>query len=194
MKSIYIFLFIFVTFTAQAQGILHTQGITKMDRGKDAMYDGDYLVADKLFKEALASIEKLPSQLVYFFGRNSYHLKRHKQAIDWLNKYIALKGTVGQYSDEAIKYLEQANLAYVESRSNEIEAVANQLNNEGRIDCPNDRVICPVCQGSGVVITAGSFELNYKICPYSGLEGILTCDEYNLYLKGQLDPKDKVRD
>lgn len=189
MKNFTFVILLLFTIAGQAQNIKNTEGLTKMDKGKDAMLDGNYENADKLFREALASIEKLPSELAYYFGRNSFHIKKHKQAIKWLNKYIELKGTSGQYSDEAISYLEQANMAYISVREREIDNTEIQLNQESRIDCPNDRVLCPVCKGSGVVITRGAFEAKYQTCPYSGLEGILTCDEYNLFLKGQLEPK-----
>jgi len=189
MKEIAFIVLLLSTFTSQAQNIQATQGLTKMDNGKDAMLDGDYQKANRLFREALASIDKLPSELSYYFGRNSFHLKKYKQSIDWLNKYIELKGTNGQYSDDAIKYLELANTAYITVREKEIDDTKTQLNSDGRIDCPNDKVICPVCRGSGVVITRGTFEAKYRTCPYSGIEGILTCDEYNLYLKGELVPR-----
>ena len=29
----------------------------------------------------------------------------------------------------------------------------------------------------------------YKTCPFSDNKGFLTCDEYNLFLRGELKPK-----
>lgn len=189
MKNFILSVFLLLAVITQAQNIQNTKGLTKMDNGNDAMLDGDYLKADKLFKEALTSINKIPSELTYYFGRNSYHLKKYKQSINWLNKYIELKGTSGQYSSDAIKYLELANKAYLIIRNKEIDNTKTQFNKDGRIDCLNDKVLCPACNGSGVVITPGAFNEKYQTCPYSGIEGILTCDEYNMFLKGQLEPK-----
>lgn len=173
------------------EGQIHsnTEGLTKMDRGAEAMMDGDYQKADKLLREALASIDKLPSELAYYFGRNSYHLGKHKQAINWLNKYIELKGTGGQHFDQTIKYLELANTEYLVIKQKEASEAGEQFQNNSRIDCEYDRVVCPVCKGSGVLIKQGPFEPVYTTCPYSGLEGMMTCDEYNLFLKGELKPK-----
>ncbi len=189
MKKLIFILLTALSISAQSQTIMHTRGLSKMDKGKDAMLDGNYQQADKLLKEALATIEKIPSELTYYFGRNSYHLKKHKQAIKWLNKYIELKGTTGQYSKDAIKYLELSNVSYLAVRKQQIDDTGSQLNDDGKFDCPGDNVFCPPCNGTGVIISTGTFDIKYKTCPYSGIEGILTCDEYNLFLRGQLKPR-----
>ena len=160
-----------------------------MDRGYEAMLDGKYEEADELLRFAMNNIGKLPSKLTYFFVRNSYHLEKYKQSIDWLNKYIELKGTNGTYFDQAVEYLELANKEYLEVRAKELQKTEELLEYSSRIDCPSDKVLCPVCKGTGVVIRPGTFNLKYETCNYSGIEGTLTCDEYNLFLKGQLKPK-----
>lgn len=173
----------------KAQEILNAQGLTALDAGIDALKDGKYLEADVLFREALDKIRKLPSKLVYYFGRNSYHLEKHKQAINWLNKYIELKGTKGQFYAEAVQYLDLANKAFLIERQKEVVQTEVQQSNDGWIDCPHDRVLCPVCKGSGVLITPGKFGALYQTCPYSGSKGTLTCEEYNLYLRGELEER-----
>ncbi len=187
---ILIFLSVFAHLSL-AQNPANTKGITSMDKGYDAMLDGEYDKADEMFRYAMKNIDKLPSQLTYYFGRNSYHLKRYKQAINWLNKYVELKGTSGQYFEETIKYLELANKEYLQIRDQEIAQTEQIFDNDSRIDCPGDKVLCPLCKGTGVVISTGAFELKYETCKYSGIEGIITCEEYNLFLKGQLKPKEE---
>lgn len=172
-----------------AQNFANTDGLTKMDKGSEAMLDGKYEEADNLLRQAMQSIDKLPSELAYYFGRNSYHIGKYKQAINWLNKYIELKGTSGQYFDACIKYLELANTEYLVVRQQEVSEVEEQFTTDRAIECEHDNVVCPVCKGSGVLITQGTFEQVYKTCPYSGLKGMLSCDDYNLFLKGQLQPR-----
>lgn len=169
----------------------NTAGYTKMDLGANAMIDGKYEEADLLLREALAILDKLPSELAYYFGRNSYHLGKYKQAINWLNKYIELKGTGGQYFDQAIKYLELSNTEYLVIRQLDASEAEEQIESNSYIECQHDNVVCPVCKGSGVLITSGTFDPVYSTCPYSGLDGMLTCEQYNLFLKGQLEPNQK---
>lgn len=172
-----------------AQGIIKREALTSMDRGIEAMEAGYYEAADQFFRDALSKMTKLPSNLAYYFGRNSYHLGKNKQAINWLNKYVELKGTTGQFNDEVREYLELANEAFKKQREDEIGRTQKQLTTQGYFDCPSDFMHCPLCNGTGVLITPGKFGAVYQTCPYSGLSGKLTCEEYNLYLRGELEKK-----
>ncbi|UXX78206.1 hypothetical protein N7E81_12645 [Reichenbachiella carrageenanivorans] len=174
---------------SSAQGIIKRDALTSMDRGVEAMENGYYEAADQFFRDALSKMTKLPSNLAYYFGRNSYHLGKYKQAINWLNKYMELKGTTGQYYDEVSNYIELANEAFRKQREDEIDRTQKQLTTQGYFDCPSDYMHCPLCNGTGVLITPGKFGAVYQTCPYSGLSGKLTCDEYNQYLRGELEKK-----
>lgn len=184
-----VFFFTFVYSASNAQGILKRDALTSMDRGVEAMESGYHEAADQFFRDALSKMTKLPSNLAYYFGRNSYHLGKYKQAINWLNKYVELKGTAGQYHDEVSEYLTLANEAFRAQREEEIGRTEKQLTAQGYFDCPSDYMHCPLCNGTGVLITPGKFGAIYQTCPYSGLSGKLTCDEYNQYLRGELEKK-----
>ncbi|MDP4679942.1 MAG: hypothetical protein NWS46_06195 [Cyclobacteriaceae bacterium] len=190
MKIIFTICLLSLFCSAIAQEVTDPKAVTSMDKGYEAMLDGKYEIADELLRYALQNIGKLPSQLAFYFGRNSYHLKKYKQSINWLNKYITLKGTSGVHFDESVQYLELANKEYLLVRDKEVEETEEILQTTTRIDCPGDRVHCPICKGTGVVISKGTFDLKYETCRYSGIEGILSCDEYNLFLHGQLKPKE----
>lgn len=192
VKSLFIAL-ILLSFgqITHAQGILKRDALTSMDRGVEAMEAGYYEAADQFFRDALSKMTKLPSNLAYYFGRNSYHLGKNKQAINWLNKYLELKGTTGQYHDEVKEYLALANEAFRKQREDEIDRTQKQLTTQGYFDCPGEFMHCPLCNGTGVLITPGKFGAVYQTCPYSGLSGKLTCDEYNLYLRGELEKKEE---
>ena len=57
------------------------------------------------------------------------------------------------------------------------------------IDCQNNRKVCPICKGTSVMIIETDVSKIYKTCPFSDNKGFLTCDEYNLFLRGKLKPK-----
>ena len=65
-----------------------------------------YFEADSLLKQIILNQESVSSEITFLFGKNSYFLKKYEQSINWLNKYLELKGEKGKYSDESIKFLE----------------------------------------------------------------------------------------
>jgi hypothetical protein len=79
-----------------------------MDEAVEKMDQGNYAEAEEKFIYVLNNIRGVPSDLTFFFGKNSYMLNKHKQSVDWLSKYIQLKGTSGQYSAEAADLLRRA--------------------------------------------------------------------------------------
>ncbi len=172
-----------------SQSIVKREGLSKMDQGYAAMLDGNYEEADELFRQAMGMLDKLPSDLAYYFGRNSYHIGKHRQAINWLTKYVQLKGTSGNHYDKAKMYLDRATLAFQEQREKQNDQTVKQLTNDNYYDCPGEIVICPACQGSGVLITPGKFGPLYQTCPISGLSGRMSCDKYNAYIRGELATK-----
>jgi tetratricopeptide (TPR) repeat protein len=162
----------------------------EMDSGVYYMNMGKYELADSKFKYVLASIKGVPSDLAYYFGKNSYLRGQYKQSVDWLNKYIQLKGTNGQFSEEAVQWLHKAETELLNIRAKEAEKTEQVLSSNYDIDCgPSGKVICPVCHGDHVIIKKGAFGDIYQTCPYCNDHGLLTCAEYNLLIRGELKPK-----
>ncbi|MBT1707414.1 hypothetical protein KK062_04240 [Fulvivirgaceae bacterium PWU5] len=162
----------------------------ELDSGVYFMDNGQYAAADKKFRYVLENIKSVPSDLTYYFGKNSFYQAQYKQSIDWLNKYIQLKGTNGQYSSDAIQWKKLAEAEYLKEKSKASQNVADVLSADYDIDCgPTGKVICPVCKGDHVTIKKGAFGDEYKTCVYCNEQGILTCEEYNLLIRGQLKPK-----
>jgi hypothetical protein len=180
-----------LVFSLMAFGQRPTEGqlSKEIDDAVALMESGQYDAADIAFRLVIGKMETLPSNLAYYFGRNSFHLEKHKQSINWLNKYIQLKGTKGRFYDDAVKYLQLAEEEYlIISRQNQ-QQMETELSS-GEYDCGGlSKMICPVCHGNGVVIKRGPFDLIYQTCPYSAGESFLTCEEYNLFMKGLLAPK-----
>jgi hypothetical protein len=154
------------------------------------METGKHETADAKFLYVLNHIRSVPSDLTFYFGKNSFLLGKYKQSIDWLNKYIQLKGTTGQFSNEAALLLKQSEAELLKEKKIEVKKAEEVLSESYEIDCgPTGRVTCPVCKGNHVIIKKGAFSDEYKTCPYCNEHGVLTCDEYNKLLKGQLKAK-----
>jgi hypothetical protein len=161
----------------------------KLDSAITLMDAEQYEAADKKFKLFLASIKSVPTDFTYYFGENSYHLGLNRQAVDWLNKYIQLKGTTGKFSEKAADFLKKAEMALLADRAVEVKKATEVLSKNFDIDCgPNGKVVCPVCAGSTVVVRRTYLGESYKTCAYCNKLGFLTCVEYNKLLRGQLNP------
>ncbi|MCU0357243.1 MAG: hypothetical protein MUE95_06665, partial [Cyclobacteriaceae bacterium] len=88
--------------------------------------------------------------------------------------------------------LKKAEKALLEERKVEAAKAKEVLARDYDIDCgPSGKVICPVCKGNTVIVSRGAFGNVYKSCPYCDQHGLLTCDEYNSLLRGELKPKNQ---
>ncbi len=148
-----------------------------------------YEEADQKIVSILKTVRSVPSDITFYLGKNSYYLSKYKQSVDWLNKYIQLKGTNGQFSQEAIDIKAKAEVELLKEREIESQQAAQVFSKDFDIDCgPAGKVVCPVCHGSTVIIKKGYFGNNYKTCGYCNKVGSLSCEDYNKLLKGQLQP------
>lgn len=177
-------------FQRQAEQRRRSEVMRHLDSGVYFMDNGQYQLADAKFQYVLENVKSVPSDLTFFFGKNSFHLNKFKQSIDWLNKYIQLKGTTGQYHQDAIDYLKKSEEAFVKEKSIQSEKAQQVLSANYDIDCgPSGKVSCPVCKGDHVITKKAAFGDEYKTCPYCNEHGILSCDEYNQLLRGELKAK-----
>jgi tetratricopeptide (TPR) repeat protein len=166
--------------------------LQQLDSAKLLMEETQYEAADKKFKYVLDNIKSVPSDLAFFFGKNSYLLGKHKQSIDWLTKYVQLKGTGGQHYAEAISVLQKAEAAYLDSRKIESKQIEEVLSRNYDIDCgPGGKVVCPVCKGTTVIKKTGVFGDSFKTCTYCNKHGLLSCEDYNKLIRGELQPQQK---
>ena len=173
----------------QQEQLKKTALLRELDSGVYFMDIGNYLAADKKFQYVLANVRSVPSDLTFYFGKNSYYLQKYKHSIDWLNKYIQLKGTNGQFSAEAVSWLNKSEAEFLKEKANATVRAEEILSKNYDIDCgPSGKVTCPVCKGDHVIIKKGAFGSEYKTCTYCNEHGWLTCDEYNRLLRGELQP------
>lgn len=174
----------------QQEQIRKTALLRKLDSAVVLMDEGNYTVADQKFKYVLDNIRSVPSDLVYYFGKNSFYLGRYKQSIDWLNKYIQLKGTTGQFSQDAVLWLKKAEAEFVKEKSREAQKAEQVLSVNYDIDCgPSGMVMCPVCKGDHVVVKRGPLGNDFRTCTYCNEQGLLTCEQYNKLVRGELSQK-----
>jgi hypothetical protein len=168
-----------------------TRRITqKIDSAVRLSDEGQYEAADALFRTVLKSIRSVPSDLTFHFGKNSFFLGKYRQSVDWLNKYIQLKGTQGQYSEEAMQWLSKGEAELMREHELEAKRASEVLSGDYYIDCgPTGKVVCPTCKGSAVVVKKNYFGEVYKECPSCHKLGYLSCDDYNKLLKGKLLPE-----
>lgn len=174
----------------QQEQVKRSMLMQQMDSAVYLMDIGNHALADVKFKHVLKNIGSIPSDLTFYFGKNSYLLSRYRQSVDWLNKYIQLKGTNGRFSGEAADWLKKAETELLNERAQNAKGAEEILSRNYDIDCgPTGKVYCPVCKGAHVIIKQGAFGNEYKTCPYCDDHGLLTCDEYNLLIRGALKPK-----
>lgn len=150
-----------------------------------------YTEADEKYRYVLKNLKSIPSDLTFYFGKNSYLLGKYSQSVDWLNKYIQLKGTSGQYYEEAVEWLKKAEKEVVQERAQQsVQANTILFSRNYDIDCgPSGKVVCPVCGGSTVVIRKTYLGDQYKTCTYCKKQGYLTCEDYNKLLRGEFKPQ-----
>ncbi|MBV6639949.1 MAG: hypothetical protein KI791_04500 [Cyclobacteriaceae bacterium] len=180
-----------LNYTLFGQSILDGELSRRMDQGVMLMESGQYESAQKEFLFVMSKMESLPSEMAYYFGRNSFHLTKYKQSINWLNKYIQLKGTQGRYYDMAIKYLQLAEEEYIKISKEQTAEIQKELQGDDYNCGGLQKMICPVCNGTGVIVKNGPFDRIYQTCPYSLGESYLSCEEYNQFMRGELEPKNQ---
>lgn len=174
-------------YQVQQEQFRKTQLLRQLDSAKLLMDLGEYQLADKKLKYVLDNLKSVPSDLTFFFGKNSFFLGKYKQSVDWLTKYIQLKGTSGQFYKDAVAILQRAENELIATNKLEATQIGEVLSRNYEIDCgPTGKVLCPVCKGTTVIIKAGIFGNNYKTCTFCDKHGLLTCQEYNQLLRGEL--------
>jgi hypothetical protein len=150
---------------------------------------GEYARADAKYMYVLKNLKSIPSDLAYNFGRNSYLIGKYAQSIDWLNKYIQLKGVSGTYYDDAVTWLDKANAARLKERAEEsAKASTIVLSRNYDVECPSDKIVCPVCSGSTVIIKRTYLGETYKPCVSCSQKGYMSCSDFNKLLRGELKP------
>jgi len=180
-------------FNIEAQKVSTKQRLTTLQLDSAILLSdqGSFEKADEKFRLVLKSLKSIPSDFTFHFGKNSFYLGKYKQSIDWLNKYIQLKGTSGQYSEAAVDWLAKAEVELLKEREVQAKQAGELLSRDYDIDCgTSGRVICPICSGTTVVIKKGYLNETYRTCQFCNRVGYLSCEDYNKLIRGELKPVD----
>ncbi len=165
----------------------------KFEIAKKLMEDSSYTKANEVFVDLLTKEELLPDEICHYFGKNLYLTGYKTQSRSFLYQYIALKDTSDHLIYPTVDLLKKLgeNMAFYELPT-ETETNTDTLTTEKKprryreICHPDEVFICPVCDGTTVLINKGSFGNSYQTCPYCDVDGIMDCATYKLYLHGDL--------
>ena len=122
----------------------HSETLRQLDSGVYFMDHSEYILADEKFRYVLRNIRSVPSDLTFYFGKNSFFLKEYKQSIDWLNKYIQLKGTTGQFYEEATSWLRKAEAEYLKEKTQAAGKTKELLSKNYDTDLCVDALRCDI--------------------------------------------------
>lgn len=185
MKQIILLLLIINTTLAVALPIDSLTKV-KIESGILYMENNQYDKAIQTFTELMAPGIVLPHEICYFMGNSLYQSGRSRYSIRFLNKYIDLTDSTGVFYNESIDLLAQMGF------ENPIAPEDPHDNDEPFISVQDDpcqgkaEILCPVCNGTGVVIKKSKYGSVYKTCLYSDEHGLMDCQRYKAYLDGEL--------
>jgi tetratricopeptide (TPR) repeat protein len=191
LSAILIIVFSQTGFGQERESYLFQDPRRYIDTAVNFMNEEKFVEADQYFMTALDKITVLSADFCYYFGKNSYFLNNYAQSIDWLSKYLELKGSQGQYSEEVIALLDKAETEFRKNRSTgEVIDANTKFFYLNTISCDTHQsIVCPVCKGDDVITTIDQLgERIFKACPYS-TNGVLTCEQYNQLIQGRLKAK-----
>jgi hypothetical protein len=159
----------------------------KLDSAVVLMEQERYAQADQKLRAILQTSKSVGSDLTFYFGKNSYFIGNYKQSIDWLNKYIQLKGTAGQFSNEAVEWMRKSETELLKQKQIQSQQTATVFSTEYTLDCgPTGKVTCPVCRGTTVIVKRGYLGETFSTCAYCAKNGYLNCEDYNKLIRGEL--------
>ena len=194
MKGAFYISIIFLSFYSVAQ--VTTAPQAKFEKAKLLMDDSLFYKANEVFIDLLTPDEVLPDKVCFYFGKNLFLTGYKDQSRAFLYQYIALRDTSDKYFEETIGLLKilGEDMSYYDPEiledtiglieSSETIKKHNKGDNKG---CQPDEVfMCPVCNGTTVLVRRGSFGNSYQTCPYCDENGIMDCETYKIYLSGDL--------
>jgi len=149
---------------------------------KSQVKEGKYQAANQTFLELLSPKKLMPDDLSYYFGKSLYHSGGYNRiSIDFLNKYLELKGDSSEYYQETIAMLKAMGQKFEEpiDTSDTRTTVQKELSKCKK----NSSVVCPICSGSNVLSSNGAFGTSFRECNYCDDRGLMPCENYHKYVE-----------
>lgn len=202
MRYLLSILLSFIMTVAFSQQTVDSSYVSKFQLAKSLMDDSLYFKANEVFMDDLMKEGYvLPDEICFQFGKSLFYSGYKDQSKNFLYKYLELiqTDTTDMYFQPTIdllqllgedvnRYVKSNALVDSDSETESVDGVEVVKARES--DCNSDEVfICPVCNGTTVLVRKGSFGNTYQTCPYCNEDGIMDCHSYQLYLKGELFSK-----
>lgn len=194
MMKYYIFTFLlsllFLTTAVKAQDRKPTQeAYTLLEQAKKQMEAGNYQQANLIFRKMLSIKSVLPTEMSYLFAETLYKVGQYENSMNFLKKYQNITDRGSDYyllSLELEKELEEklqeiGNCTLCDQNGYRLTAcmVCNKTGHTVQTCnlCRGKGIIaCPVCAGSGVIISTGQFNAKeYRSCERCQSKGYITC-------------------
>ena len=150
--------------------------------------DSSYKEANAVFLQLIKAELILPDATAFHFGKSLYYTSFYRQSKALLEKYEQLTKKKGSHHDEANNLLTNLNkiLKKKEKVKKEIEITDIKKHNEATTCDGHDYYICPVCNGSKVILKQTSLGQIFTACDYCDDHGQMDCKVYAKYLNGTL--------
>ena len=170
----------------------------KFKSAKKMMSDSLYFKANEVFVGLLTTDKVLPDEICFYFGKNLFLTDYQEESRMFLYKYIALRDSSDQFFEETIELLKVLgeDMSFydpvIEELADTLETVDRKdetkksKKSSGTVCNVYEVFMCPVCNGTTVLVRTSSFGNSYQTCPYCDENGIMDCETYKMYLSGEL--------
>jgi len=150
--------------------------------GKLHVEKEEYHDANKTFLSLLDPQKLMPDELAFFFGKSLYHSGGYnKLSIDFLNKYLGLRGDSSKYYHETIAMLRTMGVFSNKEKSKKEPKTTAQKKLDNCTE--SSHTICPICNGKNVLTSQASFGPSFRECSYCDERGLMPCQNYSKYVE-----------
>lgn len=144
-----------------------------------------YNQAEVLFVKIFKMDALLPDEICYHYGKTLFEQKKYLQSKTYLEKYIRLKGELGEFYLNSLQLQLDIEKATDPNASQECEKIVNdschlcRATGSALQPCTrcesHGRIICNLCQGNKINIESTSFGDRYFTCSRCVGTGVITC-------------------
>jgi len=176
---------IFLIITAVFQRLTANEAVIEpsvqsmFEIGKQQVQKGEYEDATNTFLSLLTPKKLMPDELAFYFGKSLYHKGNNKRvSIDFLKKYLSLRGDTAKHYDETIAML-KAMGEYKEDKAKDTRTTAQKQLDKCR---ENSYTVCPICHGKNTLTSPTAFGSSFRECNYCDKRGLMPCENYSKYI------------
>lgn len=164
---------------------------TKYKEAIQEIADSNYKQANTIFLQLVKAKIVLPDETAFYFGKSLYHTSFYRQSKGLLETYIKLTKKKGAHNTEAMALLASIKdlLKKKEETKKEEQLAEIQKHNESTTCDGHDNYVCPVCDGSKVLLKQTGLGQVFTSCNYCDDHGQMNCKDYARYLNGTLFDK-----